>query len=119
MRRDDTGPSGPEASRRWTRGTLRLAIAAVALAGVALVVVDNFVLIEVGVIVRRAEVRLGWALAAAVLVGFVLGVAFASTTPRGPRRSSADEPQLVAPAPPEEAHDRQVVGRHRVDAESD
>ncbi len=63
--------------RRWTRGTLRLVLAAVALAGLVGILLDNFELVEVGLLVRRVEVRLGWALAGAGLVGFVVGLVFA------------------------------------------
>lgn len=63
--------------RRWTRGTLRLVLAAVALAGLVGIILDNFELVEVGLLVRRVEVRLGWALASAGLVGFVGGLVFA------------------------------------------
>ena len=66
--------------RPWTRKTIRLGLGAVTLAGMTLLVADNFVLIDVGLVLARVEMRLGWALALAMTVGMVIGVALAWAT---------------------------------------
>lgn len=63
--------------RRWTRRTLLLVLIAVVLAGLVGIVVDNFELVEVGLLIRRVEARLGWALTGAGLIGFVVGLVVA------------------------------------------
>lgn len=57
-------------SRRWT---LRLVCSAAVLAALTFVAAANYVMVEARLVVWRGDVRLSWALLAAVGVGVLLG----------------------------------------------
>ena len=59
--------------RGWT---LRLVELATALALVVLLIAENFVVVEVRLLLWRTEARLAWALLLAGALGFVLGLLF-------------------------------------------
>lgn len=60
--------------RRRRSWTLRLVALAVVMVLLVLFVAENFVVVEVRLLLWRGEVRLAWALLLAALLGFLIGV---------------------------------------------
>jgi len=54
--------------------TFRLVVAAIILATLVVFIAENFVVVEVRLIVWRTDIRLAWALLLASLLGFSLGL---------------------------------------------